>query len=96
VRARFLVSEACVAVAGGALEDARLTLEEAASLAPDLELVHLDAANVAYLQGDLLAAVAALERAVEIDPDDPVVRENLETFRRMLKSGASAASPLRH
>jgi hypothetical protein len=92
-RARYLVSEARVAVAGGALEAARENLEEAAALAPDLELVHLDAANVAYLQGDLLAAVAALERAVEIDPDDLVLRENLETFRRMLKSGASAAPP---
>jgi hypothetical protein len=88
-RARWLVSEAQVAVARGALESARESLELAAELAPDLGLVHREAAAVAYRQGDLLAAVAALERAAAIDPNDHSLAGNLEAFRRMLASGAS-------
>jgi hypothetical protein len=37
--------------------------------------------------------VAALEHALALDPDNPVLRGNLETFRRLLKTGGSAGSP---
>jgi len=81
VRAGWLAEEARVAVAVGALEEARVDLEVAAGLAPDLERVHRYAANVAYLQGDSLAAIAALERAQALAPGDSQLREQLEGLR---------------
>jgi Flp pilus assembly protein TadD len=80
-RAGWLASEALVAVEAGHLEDARQQLEVAAQLAPDLTLVHVYAANVAYLGGDLLEASAALERAVALEPDNQELRANLARLR---------------
>jgi hypothetical protein len=53
-------------------------------MAPDLALVHQFRANVAYLEGDLAGAAAALERALEIDPRDRVLRQNLDRLRARL------------
>ena len=39
-------------------------------------------ANIAYLMGDLPAAIAALERAAALEPDNVAVRTNLERLRR--------------
>ena len=39
-------------------------------------------ANVAYLKGDTPAAVAALKRGLEIEPDNILFRENLKNLQR--------------
>ena len=38
--------------------------------------------SLAYRQGYLLEAVAALERAAALDPGDPMLRANLESLRQ--------------
>jgi tetratricopeptide (TPR) repeat protein len=59
-------------------------LAEAERLWPDCPLVFQYRGNVAYLMGDLPAALAALERAAELEPDNVAVRTNLERLRRKL------------
>jgi len=44
-------------------------------------------ANVAFLMGDRAAAIAALERALAIEPDNALFRENLARLQ------ASAGTP---
>jgi Flp pilus assembly protein TadD len=48
--------------------------------------VHREAARVAYLEGDVLDAVAALERAVAAAPGDPQLRAELQRVRAMVGS----------
>ena len=68
-------------------------LAEAARIAPRFALVQQYRANVAYLMGDKATAKAALARALELEPDNALFRENL---RRLEKDdGPPAASPKR-
>jgi len=57
-------------------------LDEASRLAPRLALVYQYRANVAYLKGDTLAAMASLKRGLEIEPDNVLFRENLKNLQR--------------
>lgn len=52
-------------------------LDEAERLEPGLVLVHQYRANVAYLEGRLDEARAALERGLELEPDNALLRANL-------------------
>jgi Tfp pilus assembly protein PilF/predicted AlkP superfamily pyrophosphatase or phosphodiesterase len=52
-------------------------LDEAERAAPRSALVHHYRANVAFLLGDRAAAIAALQRALAIEPDNALFRENL-------------------
>ena len=62
-------------------------LDDAERLAPRSALVHHYRANVAFLMGDRAAAIAALEQALAIEPDNALFRENLARLR------ASAPQP---
>jgi tetratricopeptide (TPR) repeat protein len=57
-------------------------LDEASRLAPRLALIYQYRSNVAYLKGDTPAAVAALKRGLEIEPDNVLFRENLKNLQR--------------
>ena len=67
-------------------------LAEAARIAPRFALVQQYRANVAYLMGDKVAAKAALARALELEPDNALFRENL---RRLEKDDPPAPPPKR-
>ena len=76
------VAEAASAAARrGSYEQALALLDEAESLAPELPLVYQYRANVAYLMGDEPAAIVALERALALDPENILYRENLKRLR---------------
>jgi predicted AlkP superfamily phosphohydrolase/phosphomutase/Flp pilus assembly protein TadD len=78
----------------GNYAEAMQTLDEAARIAPRSARVYQYRANVAYLMGDRAAAKAALERALEIEPDNALFRANLERLERDAGTGsAPAASP---
>jgi tetratricopeptide (TPR) repeat protein len=80
-RAAELAVTAAQEARRGDYEAAGRLLDEAEGLAPDLPMVHQYCANVAYLAGDLETAIAALERALALEPDNARVRKNLETLR---------------
>ena len=54
----------------------------AKTVAPEAAPVYHQMSNVAYLRGDLKAAVAALDRALALDPGNALFRTNLERLRR--------------
>jgi tetratricopeptide (TPR) repeat protein len=56
-------------------------------VAPDYSLVYQYQSNVAYLMGDLARAIAALERALEIEPDNALFQSNLEKLRAQVGGG---------
>jgi tetratricopeptide (TPR) repeat protein len=70
----------------GDLEEARRRLEQAARQAPGSPLPQHYLANVYYLEGDRLRALRHLEKAVELAPQDELLRENLEALRREISA----------
>ncbi len=76
-KARKLVDTASLAARRGAYEEANRLLDEAEALDPTFALVHHYRANVAYLRGDREAAAASLARAIALEPDNALFRENL-------------------
>lgn len=66
-------------------------LMEAEELAPDAAVVLHYRANVAYLEGDREAAVRFLERALVLEPDNQLLRENLDR----LLAGSGTEEPER-
>ena len=81
-RAAALAAEASGEARRGDYPRALELLADAERLWPDFPLVFQYRANVAYLMGDLEAALAALERAAALEPDNVAVRTNLERLRR--------------
>lgn len=65
----------------GDYQEAMKVLTEAVRIAPNYALVHQYRANVAYLMGDRPAAIAALERALTLEPDNALYRENLRRLK---------------
>lgn len=57
-------------------------LDEAEALAPERPEIFQHRSNVAYLMGDRDAAVRALERGLELEPDNPLMAENLRRLQR--------------
>ena len=55
-------------------------LDEAETVAPNYALVYQYRANVAFLMGDRERARAALNRALEIEPDNQLFRKNLDAL----------------
>ncbi|MFN8640337.1 MAG: tetratricopeptide repeat protein [Candidatus Binatia bacterium] len=80
-RAAALADEAAGFARRGDYVTAMRRLDEAERLAPRSALVHHYRANVAFLMGDRAAAVAAMERALAIEPDNALFRENLARLR---------------
>lgn len=56
-------------------------LSQAERIAPKLALVQQYRANVEFLRGDRTAAIAALERALALEPDNALYKLNLERLR---------------
>ncbi|MGH7821740.1 MAG: tetratricopeptide repeat protein, partial [Candidatus Binatia bacterium] len=67
-------------------------LDEAERVAPRLSLLQQYRSNVAYLQGDGKGAIAALEKAIKLEPDNALYRENL---RRLQQGPKTAKTPAR-
>jgi tetratricopeptide (TPR) repeat protein len=76
--AAMLAERARDAAVRGAYTEAMKLLEQAEEVAPDYLVVLQFKANVAYLAGDLDAAQEALEKALEIEPDNALFKNNLE------------------
>jgi len=81
-RALELAEQASRLARHGDYAGAMQLLDEASRLAPRLALVYQYRSNVAYLKGDTPAAVAALKRGLEIEPDNVLFRENLRNLQR--------------
>lgn len=62
-------------------------LHRAAILAPGASEPHHFLANVYFLEGDHEAAMASLERALFLDPLQPLIRRNLLALRRRHRDG---------
>ena len=83
-----LADEASELARRGDYASAMRRVDEAERLAPQLALVQQYRANVAFLMGDRAAAIAALRRALEREPDNALYRENL----RRLETSSTPAS----
>jgi len=84
-----LSDRAADAARRGNYAEAMKTLDEAERIAPRSARVHQYRANVAYLMGDRPAARAALQKAIEIEPDNALFKSNLERLER--ETGAPPA-----
>ncbi len=80
-QAGFLAQKASQAARRGDYDTAVTLLDHAETMAPEYSLVFQYRSNVAYLMGDREAAIAALERALELEPDNALFRENLKRLR---------------
>ncbi len=83
-RAAALAARARQAARRGAYNEAMTLLDQAQAVAPGLVVVYQYRANVAYLSGDLVAAAAALEQALALEPDNALFARNLANVRRQL------------
>jgi predicted AlkP superfamily phosphohydrolase/phosphomutase/Flp pilus assembly protein TadD len=81
-RALEMAEEASRLARRGDYAGAMRLLDEASRLAPRLALIYQYRSNVAYLKGDTPAAVAALKRGLEIEPDNVLFRENLKNLQQ--------------
>ena len=80
-QASFLAEKASQAARRGDYETALSLLDHAEAIAPQYSLVFQYRSNVAYLMGDRDKAIAALERALELEPDNALFRENLRRLK---------------
>ncbi|MEO1367204.1 MAG: alkaline phosphatase family protein, partial [Acidobacteriota bacterium] len=80
-RAEGLAQEASIAARKGDYPRALELLDQAAEVAPTYSLVYQYRSNVAYLMGDVAAAIAALEKGLEIEPGNQLFIQNLERLR---------------
>jgi tetratricopeptide (TPR) repeat protein len=76
--AALLADSARDAAVRGAYSEAMELLGQAERVAPEYVVVYQFQANVAYLMGDLDRARRALEKALEIEPDNALFQNNLE------------------
>jgi tetratricopeptide (TPR) repeat protein len=81
-KAERLADEASQAARRGDYQGAMATLDEAQKIAPNYALVYQYRANVAFLMGDRTAAIGALKKALEIEPDNALYRTNLQRLQR--------------
>ena len=86
--AAVLAERASEAARHGDYTTAMERLDEAERIAPRSVLVQQYRANVAFLMGDRDRAVAALEKALEIEPDNALFKQNLRHLR-----GQTATKP---
>jgi arylsulfatase A-like enzyme len=73
-----LADRAAEAARRGDYAGANRLLDEAELRAPRYALVYQYRSNVAYLAGDKKAAIAALRKGLELEPDNALFRKNLE------------------
>jgi tetratricopeptide (TPR) repeat protein len=79
--ALLLAQRAGEAARSGNYPEAMSLLDEAQRIAPRFALVYQYRSNVAYLMGDRAAAIDALERGMELEPDNALFRENLQRLQ---------------
>ncbi len=75
----------------GNYDEAMATLDQAQRIAPGYALVYQYRSNVAFLSGDRSGAIAALQRALELEPDNALYRQNLRYLQKQ-DPGDSATS----
>lgn len=80
-QALVLAERAAEAARRGDYPAAMSHLDAAEAVAPELAVIQQYRSNVAYLMGDVAAAVDALERALELEPDNALFATNLERLR---------------
>ncbi len=83
-----LARDASVAARKGRYDEAMELLDRAERVAPDYSLVYQYRSNVAFLMGDKQAAMAAVEKALALEPGNPLFERNLEHLK-----AASAPAP---
>ncbi len=88
-QASQLVQQASQAARKTNYEEALRLLDAAEQAAPGYVLVYQYRSNVAYLMGDLPLGIAALEKALEIEPDNALFERNLERLKNQAASGGS-------
>ncbi len=98
-QAARLSQDAAVAMRHGDYVAARELLEQALTRVSDLAAIHQQLANVAYLMGDYPRCRTALNAALALEPDNVLLRHNLERLEQRLSSPstppAQPAPPLR-
>jgi tetratricopeptide (TPR) repeat protein len=77
-----IAERAAQAARRGDYPEAMKLLDEAGRVAPRLALVHQYRANVAYLMGDREQAIAALKKALELDPGNALFETNLRQLEQ--------------
>jgi len=87
--AAALTEQAHKATLRGDYPGAMQKLDEAERIAPRFARVVHDRSNIAWLMGDHAAAITALRRAIELEPDNPLYRTNLERLEQVGRSGGS-------
>ena len=80
--ASALADQASRATRRGDYAEAMRKLDEAERIAPRYTLIYQYRSNVAYLMGDRAAAVAALKKGLEIEPDNALFKENLRRLQQ--------------
>lgn len=80
-RAAQLAETAGQAARRGDYAEALKSLAEAEKAAPRYVLTYQYRSNVAYLMGDVAGAIRALERALQIEPDNALFKNNLARLR---------------
>ena len=88
-----IAERASEAARHGDYDAALRQLDDAERIAPKLALVQQYRANVAFLRGDRPGAIAALERALALEPDNALFRLNIERLRAAKPDAASSAAP---
>jgi tetratricopeptide (TPR) repeat protein len=81
-QAAALAQQAAAAAKNGDYPKATALLDDAVRIAPTYALVYQYRANVAFLGGDRKAAISALQKALELEPDNALYRQNLRYLER--------------
>jgi tetratricopeptide (TPR) repeat protein len=80
-RAAQLAEQAAAAAKRANYQEAMRLLDEAVAAAPGYVITYQYRSNVAYLMGDRAGAIAALEEALKIEPDNALFQANIERLR---------------
>jgi len=72
---------------------ARAEIHQAAELSGDAARLETYLGNTYFVEGNLPPAVEHYRRAVEFDPDDPGLKENLERAMRKLVAEERSGNP---
>jgi predicted AlkP superfamily phosphohydrolase/phosphomutase/Flp pilus assembly protein TadD len=80
-RAWSVAAEAAQAARQGNYPRAMALLDRAEEIAPGSVVIHQFRSNVAYLMGDIDTAVDALEKALELEPENALFKANLMRLR---------------
>ncbi len=86
-QAILLAEQASQAARRGDYLQAMTTLDQAERLAPRMAMIQQYRANVAFLMGNRDEAIAALNKALEIEPDNALFKSNLKKLEQAKAAG---------